>query len=84
MRLRAYSTLPSLIDALRIFPLSCVTLLQLKGNVCSVCALQLTVHPCLSPLFDIFYKAVLHGFFLSFVLSHWLHNFSIFISFKTV
>ena len=42
--------------------------------ICFVCVLQLTTHPCLSLLsFILPYKAVLHTYLVSFILSHCLH-----------
>ena len=40
-------------DLMPYAPLSCLVLLQLKGKVYFVCALQLTIHPRLSSLFHV-------------------------------
>ena len=75
--LRAYTPLPSSISALA--PLSCLVLCCYNWKrryLCFVCVLQSTIHPRLSLSFLSFvlpHKAVLHAFFDSFILSHWLH-----------
>ena len=77
MLLRAYTPLPSSTSALA--PLSCLVLCCYNWKrryLCFVCVLQSTIHPRLSLSFLSFilpYKAVLHAFFESFILSHWLH-----------
>ena len=66
---RAYAPLLSSGGALCAFVLYWVVLLQLKGKVRFVCALQLTILPSiLSHVF--FYKL----FLFFFILSHWLHH----------
>ena len=57
-KLRAYAPYPSLIRAYAILPssigaLPAFVLLQLRGKVCFVCALQLIIHP--RPLFFLFF-----------------------------
>ena len=74
--LRAYVPLLSSIGTLGAFVLSCVVLLELKDKVRFVCALQLTIHPSILSFisFVLPYEAVLHVFFLSFILNHSLHH----------
>lgn len=75
-RLHVHVLLPSSIAALRPFVLTCVVLLLLKGMICFVCTLKLTIHPLVSFFsFLVPYKVVLHAFSLSIVLSHWLHHY---------
>ena len=75
-RLQAYVPLPSSIGALSTLDLSCVVMLQLKRNICFVCALQLTIHPRHSPLFYFTIQSYFACFlFLSFVWSHWIHHY---------
>ena len=63
-RLHVHALLPSSIGALRPFVLTCVVLLLLKGMICFVCALKLTIHT-LASFFSFFvpYKAVLHALY---------------------
>ena len=64
-RLHAYAPLSSPVGLLHAFVLSCVVIVLLKGKVCFVCALQLTIHILYvsSILFYHTYKAILHAFF---------------------
>ena len=55
-RLRTYTSLRSTVSALRAIILSCVVLLQLKGKVGFVCALQSTIHH--SPVSALFYFTI--------------------------
>ena len=63
--LRARAPLLSSITALHVFDLACFVLLLLKGRICFVCALQITIHPPSVSLlsFILPYKGVLHAFF---------------------
>ena len=75
--LRAYAPLPSSVSALRALFLSWIVLLQLKSTVSILCVYGPINHsPPISLLSVILpYKAVLHVFFISFILSHWLHRY---------
>ena len=81
--LRTYAPYLSLIRDLSGFSLinRHLLLLQLKGKVCFVSALQLTIHPCLFLSFSLsslsFYhiKLFYMFFFLYFILSNWLHHY---------
>ena len=71
----AYAPLPSSISASLAFVLSCLVLLQVESKVPMfwVCA-PINHSPSVTLVsFILTYKAVLHAFFHSFILSHCLH-----------